>query len=226
MTQISLVGSVHEEKGLANTTELVRILERLRPEVIFLEIPTSLNEKQMREGIRETLESKSVGLYCQYNRVELVPVDLPTPELSFFRNNEQLHRRVEKVSREYCRLMDWHSEYVRSYGFPYLNSVHCDKILDDLDREIEASILQFDEPKLVEMLRSWNQMIERRDIEMMSNIRKYCMEHHFERCLFLVGASHRRSIRRKVESWGIADSQGIVWNFLESEIGNDELENT
>lgn len=224
MGQIWVVGSVHEAKGLANVTELVRILERLRPEVIFQEIPTALNEKQMLEGIQETLESKSVGLHCQYNRVELVPVDLPTPELSLFRNNELLHKRVEKVSREYCRLMDWDSEYVRAYGFPYLNSVHCDRIWDDLDREIEATVLQFNEPKLVEMLRSWNQMIERRDIEMLSNIRKYCTEHHFERYLFLVGASHRRSIRRKVESWSIAGSQRIMWNFLEIESGNGELE--
>ena len=41
MTRILLVGTVHEENGLATTSVLLDVLESVRPEVIFLEIPTA-----------------------------------------------------------------------------------------------------------------------------------------------------------------------------------------
>jgi len=39
MKRIAVVGTVHEEKGLANVPGLLAILERIQPELIFLEIP-------------------------------------------------------------------------------------------------------------------------------------------------------------------------------------------
>src|SRR5947208_862674 len=39
MNSVSLVGTVHDEFGRANVSELRAILERIRPEVIFLEVP-------------------------------------------------------------------------------------------------------------------------------------------------------------------------------------------
>jgi hypothetical protein len=44
MTRISLIGTVHGESGRANVSALVAILERIRPEVIFLELPTDAFE--------------------------------------------------------------------------------------------------------------------------------------------------------------------------------------
>jgi hypothetical protein len=99
MIQISIVGSVHEEKGLANETELVRILEHLRPNVIFLEIPTSLNEEQIISALRETLESRSVELYRQHHTVEFIPVDLPTPHSEFFKGNEHRHKKLKRLAK-------------------------------------------------------------------------------------------------------------------------------
>ena len=37
MKRVSLVGTVHKEKGLASASALLAILERIRPEVFFLE---------------------------------------------------------------------------------------------------------------------------------------------------------------------------------------------
>ena len=37
MRRVSLVGTVHKEKGLASASALLAILEQIRPEVLFLE---------------------------------------------------------------------------------------------------------------------------------------------------------------------------------------------
>lgn len=216
MIEVLIVGTVHEEKGRANVTELFKILEVFHPNVLFLEIPTIMSNSQISEGLPATLESKSVELYCQKHPVELVPVDLPTPELKFFKEYEQLHKKIESHSREYCRLLDWHSEYVQTYGFLYLNSIYCDKIWNDLEQEIEFTAHKFGEGKYHNLLKSWNQKIELRDIEMLHNIRKYCSENTFERGMFLVGASHRRSIKRKIECLSVDDSSKFSFGFLET----------
>lgn len=215
MTSIWVVGSVHEEKGLASVAEGYRILEQLRPEVIFLEVPTSLNEEQVLSGLRETLESKTVGLYSKIHPVELVPVDLPTPEMYFFTNNGRLLSRIERASREYCRLIDLHGDNVRRYGFAYLNSGHCDEIFRQLYREMEATVRRLDEHGLTDLLKTWDQMIERRDIEMLKNIRARCEAKQFERGVFLVGAAHRRSLMAKLESEGEATFPEVEWKFLD-----------
>jgi hypothetical protein len=43
--QLTLVGTVHAETGLATSNELLKILERLKPEVIFAEIQPSYIEQ-------------------------------------------------------------------------------------------------------------------------------------------------------------------------------------
>ena len=60
MQRISLVGTVHDETGLANVPELMGILERIRPEVIFLEIPSETFDDFV-DGRRWNLESSARG---------------------------------------------------------------------------------------------------------------------------------------------------------------------
>ena len=45
LMQLTLVGTVHAETGLATSNELLKILERLKPEVIFAEIQPSYIEQ-------------------------------------------------------------------------------------------------------------------------------------------------------------------------------------
>jgi len=91
MKRVSLVGTVHEEAGLASISGLLGILERITPEVIFLEIPSGAFDDYSK-GSRRNLESTAVSRYREMRHVDLVPVDLPTPDAEFFKNNEDLYR--------------------------------------------------------------------------------------------------------------------------------------
>lgn len=196
--------------GSATVSELHRILNHLQPQVVFLEVPTS---GYAGDGMR--LEDRAIELYRLKNSVELVPVDLPTPNAEFFRNDEHLHNRVEQSSREFCRLCDWSSAYIRRYGFAYLNSKHSAKLWSDLDQEMIATVAKLADPRLGELLDLRTQIMERRDVEMLTNILKYARETTLERGVFLVGASHRKSIIEKSQKDGILNPH-VQWDYFET----------
>ena len=79
MNSVSLVGTVHDELGRANVSELRAILERIRPEVIFLEVPLAAFDDYYVICSRGNLESIAVRRYRDSHQVKLVPVDRPTP---------------------------------------------------------------------------------------------------------------------------------------------------
>ena len=76
MHNITLISTVHKEKGLCNAAKLHQILERVRPEVIFLEIPPSFFNQYFKENNRSNLESDAVNRFLEIHSAELVLVDV------------------------------------------------------------------------------------------------------------------------------------------------------
>src|SRR3989475_6755392 len=138
MKRVSVVGTVHEEKGRANASGLVGILERIKPEVIYLEIPSATFDDHFNGN--RNLESTAVSRYRENHRVDLIPVDLPTPDEDFFTKYRDLNRRIERTSRDYRRLVDRHSQNVTAHGFAYLNSKDCSDLFSQLHEAMLAAI--------------------------------------------------------------------------------------
>src|SRR5437762_14377284 len=79
MNSVSMVGTVHDELGRANVSELRAILERIRPEVIYLQAPLAALDDYYVICSRSNLESIGVRRYRDSQQLKLVPVDRPTP---------------------------------------------------------------------------------------------------------------------------------------------------
>ena len=62
MKHVSVVFIEHEENGHTNISGLLTILERIKPEVIFLEIPSAAFGDHFN-GNRSNLESAAVSRY-------------------------------------------------------------------------------------------------------------------------------------------------------------------
>jgi hypothetical protein len=121
MNCVSLVCTLHQEVGSANVSALLAILERIQPEVIFVECPCEAFDYYYQNSNR--IEPKAVRRYQESHRAKPVPVDLQIQSSDFSDdNNRYLFRRVEAESREYCGLVDSNSANIRDRGFPYLNS--------------------------------------------------------------------------------------------------------
>lgn len=212
MKRVSVVFTVHEEKGLANISGLVAILERIQPEVIFLEIPPAAFD-DYSIGRRKNLESTAARLYRENHRVDLIPVDLPTPTPDYFEHFQMLSESVEAASTDCRRLVTWHSNYVSDCGFTYLNSERCSALLAELHDATLVAITKIADHGLAEFYDLWITTDEGRDRAMMTNIVSHCQQASFARAAFLVGAAHRKSIVELSRTERGSASSAIQWDF-------------
>lgn len=213
--RISLVGTVHAESGRANAAELLAILESLQPDAIFAEIPSTHLDEYL-DPSRDALESKAVTRYCVRHPAQVVAVDLDKPSDEFFRNSEEMFRKVERSSGDYRRLMDQHSVDTGVHGFPYLNSERCDELWGDIYAEVLATVNWIGDGQLRRVYELWSSTNDRRDAAMLKSIDDYCSRHAHSRAVLLVGAAHRRSIVEKVR--GERGLSGVDWE-LEGRFG-------
>ena len=193
MTHISVVGTVHEDTGHANAAALLEILLRIAPEVIFLEIPSTAFD-DYSTGARNNLESLAVNRYRKLHHVDLVPVDLPTPDAEFFCNFEEIHKSIRSRSPDYCRLVSWDRQYVELHGFAYLNSEYSSTLVSDIHEARLGALEEMADQRLAEIYELWTRTNELRDRAMLKNIENYCRRNSFRTGAFLVGAAHRKSI--------------------------------
>ena len=166
--RISLIGTTHAERGLANTGELLAILERCKPEVIFAEIPATHAERYANAS-HATLESIAVARYLASNQAEVVPVDLAEPEEKFFDDSKEMFTAVERRSPKYRSLVDRNTDEVRAGGFRYLNSDQCMQAWEDIYREVLETIEWIGDRRLREIYDLWSHVM-RAVTEMMRNI--------------------------------------------------------
>src|SRR5476649_1713233 len=132
--RVSLIGTYHEECDAVTVSALLEILERIQPEVVFAETPRT-HIDAWRDGSHGIVESIAVARYADTHSVEVVPVDLPKPEDSFFRDYEEVSRAIERTSPEFRRLMDLNTDRSCRGGFSYLNSNECIQTWTDIHRE-------------------------------------------------------------------------------------------
>lgn len=212
MKRISVVGTYHKERGNANVPELLAILERIKPEVIFLEIPPAVFDYYL-SGPRRNLETTAVLLYAESHDVRLVPVDLPTPEEDFFQNHEHVYERVADMNAEVRRLTGTHSRAVYDYGFAFLNSDQCSALWSHFYEVMQAGINALGDPRLTEHYEAWNRNKALREKAMITNIEDHCQQASFSSAAFLVGAAHRQSIIDLLRTEPGAASSTIQWDF-------------
>ena len=206
--RVWLIGTVHAEDGLANVTRLLAILERIRPEVIFLECPPDALDAYL-SGAVNNLESTAVRRFREHQPVTLVPVDLPTPGSAFFRDAKDFSGSIEKRSAEYCRLVDQNSRSVAQHGFPDLNSERCSQRWTDIYSAMREAIEELDDDRLAGLYSMWTNTHELREEAMIGAIDDYSSREPFETGVLLIGAAHRRSILDKSGGARAADSASI-----------------
>lgn len=212
MPCVSLIFTIHEEQDPVTADALHGILLRVRPEVIFLEVPPAAFDDFYLSSRRRNLESDAVHLFLKaHPQTKLIPVDLPTPAREFFEDHEQLCMRVRETSREYRQLMRVDRDRQRLYGFAYLNSDYCSQHWSDIRTEMLNAVVRIGVPRWREIQEAWDRTNELREIEMLANIQEYCAQHEFQRAALLVGAAHRQSLMEKLRV-----QSHIKWSLLES----------
>lgn len=214
--RISLIGTYHAERGAVTATALLEILERIQPEVVFAEIPRT-HIGTWTAGSYETVESVATARYAETHSIDVVPVDLPVPEASHFQGWRDVVRAIERTSPAYRRLIDLNTDRMCTGGFAYLNSDDCIQAWTDIYREELATIEYIGSQRHREVYVQVRDLIERRDYEMVRNIRGYCATTARTCGVFLVGAAHRKSLVEKVRHSAETSLPHITWDVSGSQ---------
>lgn len=217
MPNITVVWSVHREKGLCNAGELLAILRILEPEVVFEEMRPSDFDAYYKHRTKATLESQAITRLRAMKSFQQVPVDrydVPETQLvEIKRGLDSVFDRVGEVSQEYRQLNEALHVGAHQRGFKYLNSLAFETTMARIS-EIEASaILATGDRGLISGLEWWRRAIQERESAMVDNIYQYCGRNAFKTGVFVVGAAHRTGIVKEIEKRVGKEAALIVWDL-------------
>ena len=211
MPEITLVCSAHRENGLCNAAQLLKLLQRLTPDVLFEE--TSLAGRDAAWS----LEAKAIARYREYRTLHRVPVDryvVPAKLLAALRaETDRVFDCVEQTSEEYLSLKDENDRNVHMYGFQYLNSPAFAAMAARLSEIEETTISRTCDQRLIRGLEEWRRVTQSREHNMVRNIYDYCRENVFRTAVLLVGAAHKPGIIREIARHAGPEARRIAWKF-------------
>lgn len=210
---ISLICTVHDEVGCANVAALLAILEKLQPEVAFVEVPPAAFDDYFVTFKGKNLESIAIQRYREAHPLVIIPVDRPTPDREFFEAVAELQNTIRAESAEYRQLKSQEQAHVERYGLAYLNSDYCSTLHAGLYYEIERTLNRLGDPRLQAFYVSWRKILDLREAEMLKNIHHYCATSSFDRGVFLIGAAHRKYIIEKLQALSPTDSDMARWDL-------------
>jgi hypothetical protein len=216
MYNITLFCTQHGENGNCNVHELYGIIETLNPEIIFEEIPPCNFDEYYKNMTRSNLETDTIKMYLEKHPIKHIPVDhdVIMPQ-SFWDDNRYMFEKIETTNYEFRKSLDLDSQYVKLYGFNYLNSINCINTRNDYYGEIEVTLQILNNEKLFKIYKLWNNINEKRENEMINNIYSYCKENSFDKGLFFIGAAHRESIIKKIKNCNETEEINLNWNYIE-----------
>lgn len=208
MYNITLISTRHAELGKCNSNELFGILEKIRPEVIFLEAFETEYTKydhycfKSSEVYHKRLEINAIQKYSQHYPVEYIPV-LDT-ELS-----DEFYEKIRIITEhtECEKLLDNQMSLVIENGFPFLNSEKNIQSHEEI-RELGKRILDNNE-----ICQKADASIDAYENSMLRNIYAYCKANSFNKAIFMCGAAHRKSIIEKIPKYEAQENIKLNWIF-------------
>ena len=206
MYKITFVSTVHKENGRCNADELCSIIEKVSPEVIFLE---ALKEtySEYQKGLfssfgvyHKKLEISAIQKYYLNNSVEYIPV--LSEGLS-----DAFNKKYEIVCqyREMQELLDNFNLLASEYGFKFLNSNESVNLQQQM-RQLESQLINNNELEQSVILD-----IDEYENSMMSKIYLYSKNNHFDSAIFMCGVAHRKSIIEKIEKFNEQEQINLNW---------------
>ena len=206
MHNITFISTTHDEIGKCNADELCEIIEKISPEVIFLEALEKTNfdyQKLMFSSFgisHKRLEINAIQKYAINNSFKYIPVLDNGLSDSFIKKYSKV---CEK--RELQNLIDKFESLAAEHGFKFLNSVESIKLHDEM-RILEKQLLNESEINKVA-----NEDIDAYENSMIRNIYSYCKTNKFNTSIFMCGVAHRKSIIEKIEKYNSHEEIDLDW---------------
>lgn len=209
MHNITLICTKHSEIGKCNSNELLNLIEKNNPTVIFEEL-SPITYKECYEHGRETLESTAIKIYLKDNVAKHIPV--VGTEIS-----DEVNKKFEiNKTHSGCNrlLVKLHAlEY--KYGFDYLNSKYVNQLFDVLAR-LEQDIVAFTKDEAItDIYNRANKNIDIYENDIIENVYNYSASNKYDNALMFIGAAHRESMIEKIENYNEKQDIKLNWTFYD-----------
>ena len=209
MRRITLVFTVHSEKGLCNEAELLKILEELDPEVVFEEVRPEDHEWLYRNESKHSLEMQAISRYRKIKPILQVPVDGFSIPIGFKAGVDELFDFVESNSKRYCEAFSSVNQMAHHRGFKYLNSLEHIEMRNGVDESFEEAIAKSGNVRLKKLLSNWYGQLRQREHSMLEGIYAFSRQHSFSRGVFLVGSAHMSYFVKSIEN-RVSEELGLI----------------
>ncbi|WP_020539248.1 hypothetical protein [Lewinella cohaerens] len=229
MYNVTVIFTKHKEVGICNSIELCRILEKIRPEIIFEELSDVTYDEVYNIECLVTLESKAVRRYLQNHEVEHIPVDTFERPRNYDRNVNMMYKSIfntiGKDTYEFKALLNNQISLVNKYGFQFLNSDHNDEIVEKISWFEEKILNSKNNERLLSIARLRNEIIDKREDEILDKVYEYSYQNKYEQGVLFIGSGHRKTIIRKINHRSkIIDKDLIKWKYFDNlNLNNEEL---
>jgi len=218
MYNITLISTRHDDIGECNSFALWQILEDLRPQVIFLELPSSYLSKSYIERTNK-LEMNAVRPYIDAHKPIIVAVDIndipdkKTLVDGYKRVIDELKKLKGTNGFNFYNSVNTRERNAALYGFKYLNSEQGIAHIEAVSEAMIKGLEQINDDSLTDAHNAWIEHNNNRENEMLQNIYTYSKDYPYDRAVFLLGAAHRKTIIEKINSRVENDALKLNWSF-------------
>lgn len=217
MYNLNLVFTRHQEIGICNSRELLKIIEVISPEMIFEELEAAMYDSIYKENKQTTLETNAIKEYLKYNEIKHIPIDTLSRPLNFHEDCKRMRNRIAgKASRDafdYRNFIDYLVLAISKFGFDFLNSDKNDQLLQEIDILKERLLIAIDDENLHRISVLERAINERREDEILNNIYGYCKGNTFDQAILFIGSGHRKSMLKKIEERNNVEDIKLNWIF-------------
>lgn len=212
MYDVNVIFSVHQECGKCNTEELYKIIEGIRPDVIFEELDYIDFNYAYKEQKPFTLETETINKFLQNYNIEHIPVDTYkaadyTKEISI--NAEKF---LSENSSEYKKLISIHKKFTSEYGFDFLNSKQYYDLIREVRTQEEILYKSTDNEEYKSNCAIELKANNNREIEIIKNIYLYSKEHEYNKAIFIFGVYHSYGLKKKIQEYKEEETK-LNWIF-------------
>jgi len=232
MHNITLIATTHSEMGKCNAHELYKIIEEIKPEIIFDELPrenfeTLYNESYQARLVNNVLFNQKfiatpIEVQCnirykQNYDVDIIPVDIDTShELSIFKDDIDRMFMAFFKNEEYLKLDAEKEILILQEGFYFLNSA---KFLDFQDKKeaLEKTLIELDieRDKFTSIYNElYSKQYHNREYAMLNNIYNFSKSNHYNKAVFLIGADHKKSFVQKIAAYEKQTEMHLNWTMF------------
>lgn len=212
MNIVTVIGTSHREGGACTSDELIKIIQKNSPNVIFCEAPPEKFAAILKAT--ETFnppEIKVLRAIIEKHSIDIIPVDIDGDP--FDGRLEVMLKLFGDKMHEYFCASEIHADETYRLGFPYLNSDDSDKIFKDKDSMEKFFVGRANSSQLSKTFKDWLEWNDKRENHWINVIHDYFRKNKIMTAVFLVGSAHRIRLMEKIKKFQNSNESILNWDF-------------